>query len=310
MDPGGAFRWHCAILGTGLIVSAWFTPGTALLIACAVVASGVIAAACYYVPIATASRKPWRKRRDRSALIAWLLIAGCGPVAASVVFADTTHASLAHHSHKLAVMLIGFLAGGLAGIVISGIIDWYLVLPRLAGMLGEPPCRSSLAPRWKYVTIGWYLHRGLAAIATIAGAAGGIVAIALFIFGHVDEFTIGEILTVVGLIAAGYKFRLPTVATLILNPKVQVGDAVLHRAFDGPPAGAFVVDVSVEGVKVKHTTDASGHPTFQRKESATVPINKIDEYLQRQSSPYAGCLLSPDGCSGINWYCKNNPHPS
>jgi hypothetical protein len=178
-------------------------------------------------------------------------------------------------------------------------------------MLGEPPCRSSLAPRWKWVTIGWYLHRTLAALATIGGVTGALIAIAIYAFGRVDEFIVGEITAVMGLIAAGYKFRLPTAAMLMLNPRVHVGDAVLYRLpFEDGPAEAYVVDVSLEAVKVKDVTTASGRPEFHRKETATAAVNKIDEYLRRQSQPYEGCRHAPEGCAGINWYCKNNAQGS
>jgi hypothetical protein len=296
MDPEGAFRWHCVLLALALVVGAVFVPVTSLVIGAVVIAGGMASAIAYYVPIATADRRRWRKHRDRVAAGEWLILGGLVPLAVAAALAIGWHVSLNHHAHRLAVLLVAFVGGGLAGIVISGTIDWYVILPRLAGMIGEPPCRSSLDPRWKYVTIGWYLHRALAAVATIGGATGGLVVLAIDAFGHVDEFIVGEIITVMGLIAAGYKFRLPSAAMQILNPRVHVGDAVLYRSFfESAPLEAYVVDVSLEAVKVKDVMTAAGAPEFTRKETDTVGINKIDDYLRRRPVPYAGCLHAARG---------------
>lgn len=306
MAPEGAFRVHCLLLGLVLIAGAILTPPTALLIGALTLVGGSLAALAYYVPIATAARTPWRRRRDRLAVLDWLT-ASALPLLIALLLASTGHVHLARRPHELTVLLVGFSGGGLAAIVLSGTIDWYLVLPRIAGMLGEPPCRSSLSPRWKWVTIGWYLHRALAAVATIVGATGALIVIATYLLGHVDEFIAGEIIAVMGLIAASYKFRLPTAGMLVLNPRVHVGDTVLYRSlFDEDPIEAYVVDVSLEAVKLKDVKTAAGRPEFFRKETATVSVNKIDDYIRRRSTPYQGCLHSLDGCAGINWYCQRN----
>jgi hypothetical protein len=78
---------------------------------------GLLPAIAYYVPIATADRKPWRKRRDRVTAAEWLVLAGVVPIAVAVVLDVGWHVSLHHHAHELAVLLVAFIGGGLAGIV-------------------------------------------------------------------------------------------------------------------------------------------------------------------------------------------------
>ena len=54
------------------------------------------------------------------------------------------------------------------------------------------PAAQAFDPRRKCATIGWYLHRAFATVATIVDATGGPVAPANYAFGHFDEFHRGE----------------------------------------------------------------------------------------------------------------------
>jgi hypothetical protein len=129
MDPEGALAWHCLLLGLVLAVGAVFTPATAIVVSLIVIAGGTASAIAYYVPIATAERKPWRKKRDRLAAIEWLLVAGLFPVVAALAFQIFGHVALDESRYDLTVTLVAFVGGGLAVIVISGTIDWYVILP-------------------------------------------------------------------------------------------------------------------------------------------------------------------------------------
>lgn len=338
MDPERAFGWHCRILGGFLVVAAIFTPLSVLFIGAVVFALCASAALFgYYIPISTAARLPWRRSRDGVALRRWIVAGVAAPLVVAIALEATEHVPLGVGAHELAVKLVCVLGVALAVIVVSGAIDWYVILPRLAGYLGAPPCQSSFARRWKWVTIGWYLHRIIAALATIGGPVAAAIIVSIYLLGHVDEFVAGEAIAIAGLVAAAYKFRIPTAAMLMLNPQVQVGDAVQYATFfTREPMPGYVVDVSLESVKVRdtpHGGDGGEEATEtlvaqarsedsvaaraarialarrfgERKDAVAIPINRIEDYLRREPRRFEGCGA---GCSGVNWYCKNNPQAS
>jgi hypothetical protein len=157
-------------------------------------------------------------------------------VAVAIALESTRHIPLSSHHHDVAVKLACAVGIMIATIVVSGAFDWYLILPQLAGYIGVQPCRSSFAPKWRWVTGVWYLHRIVAAIATIGGPTAAAIILSSYWLGHVDEFIAAEAIAIAGLIAANYKFRLPTATMLSLNPQVHVGDAVRYAT--APVAGA------------------------------------------------------------------------
>src|SRR6185437_4873465 len=63
-----------------------------------------------------------------------------------------------------------------AAVYVSSLFDWYLILPRMSGMLGARPCRVSGEPpgwpgTWRSLTRWWYLHRIVAAFVFVYGFA-------------------------------------------------------------------------------------------------------------------------------------------
>jgi len=68
----------------------------------------------------------------------------------------------------ISAVLLGVTA---AIILLSSLIDWYVILPRISGLLGIRPCREPDTdfPRrpqtWREVTRWWYIHRIIAALA-------------------------------------------------------------------------------------------------------------------------------------------------
>ncbi len=96
-----------------------------------------------------------------------------------------------------------------------------------------------------------------------------------------------------------------------LNPKRYVGDVlwlVRESAHSVERLPAYLVDVAGEGAKFKHL-DADGRyrePKFVRKhddEGRPVALPDLQErhYVDHVPPPCA------HGCSGVNWYCWNNP---
>src|ERR1043165_5483738 len=55
-----------------------------------------------------------------------------------------------------------------AGVYLSSLVDWFVILPRISGMLGPRPCRASELrhPRfphtWRETTRYWLVHRSVA----------------------------------------------------------------------------------------------------------------------------------------------------
>lgn len=231
----------------------------------------------------------------------------------------------------LALLVVG------AFIYVSSFADWYLILPRISGQLGARPCRSHLGQEpgvwpntWRETTTWWYVHRLIAALALRFGLG---YTVTLIVSGFIT-FELGPRLFsagVLGLFAEYSPLRLAPVSREAMHPQLVVGRTVrrvrreqrvhwqlrmgpvtlfaLHRKTSVPENVSdreYVYDVSVEGVQlvpVASREETSERVDFER-EPLRVQLKDVDEAVPGEP-PFSGC--EGGRCSGINWYCIENP---
>lgn len=226
-----------------------------------------------------------------------------------------------------------------AGVYLSSLTDWYVILPRISGMLGMRPCRPeggkhpSFPKTWRETTRWWYIHRILGALSFRFGLA---FALSLTVKKYLP--LPGEATVVTGAVLGAFTAYMASVPRAVLeaaHTKVVVGRTIRRRetgrvpltlfswgqrTFNVPglkrvrvgPAGPreYVFDVALEGFEV----------VLAKPRERAVPLTDDEEIIYERhplrlslkdvpscepaESRFTGC----DGrCSGISWYCIENP---
>lgn len=341
MSPEPYVRAQAGALAVALIVAALQGPAIATLICTGVTA--LIAGVLYlrYRGDLRAARidfVPQHRERldlivagDVRAALAVGAVAGGFMLALSVERPDLGIA-------PVSTVLLGVTA---AIILLSSLIDWYLILPRISGLLGIRPCREpdtdfTRRPQtWREVTRWWYIHRIIAALALRFGLS---LAISFTVSQHTDVPYGASIVAAaaVGFLAS-YIAAVRKAAWQAGHPFPIVGRTVRRRAVERVPRTItvlgrevklpyltraevgemrrreYVYDVSLEAVQFviaakyegedvpRH--DKDGNVVYER-DLGKVLVKDMEASAPEPADPFAGC----DGrCSGINWYCIENP---
>jgi hypothetical protein len=97
---------------------------------------------------------PNRRERDRGIFVGTIVAAA--PPAALAAAALTLDLHPLGHTPRLVAAAI--IATSLAAPVVfaSTLCDWYLILPRLSGLVGRAPCQEARRARWRALTQFWY----------------------------------------------------------------------------------------------------------------------------------------------------------
>jgi hypothetical protein len=210
----------------------------------------------------------------------------------------------------------------------SSLVDWYIILPRISGQLGPRPCQAAteaaqfpFPATWKEATRWWYVHRVAATFAfrvglstALAVAIGNIsglhnearwfAGVAMLLFSGYAISTLSR-----GVSQIGH-------AKAIVSETVRVDRRAGRRRkwwpfsklpplqFDGR---YYVVDIAIESVQLvsAETYEAELLPTPEKfaRHPDSVSLANIDA-IHQASAKFAGC---GGRCSGINWYCIENP---
>lgn len=262
--------------------------------------------------------EPPKHRRDLDwwVLGQWLGSGLFGIVLGLVATHDHFHPL--RHAHPFIHAVIIAATIGAPAVFLSSLVDWYWILPRIGGFGAYfAPCEEGGQEQWARVTSLWLIHRALAT-AVIASA---ITAIPLYMVSISDSggwHAIWDTVAIIFAGAAGIFSRQAFYAGMhAFNPPVHVGDIVQVRLerWDFEPRPVYIVDVAREGSKIKdvrpyddlrseHPMPPCPAPVFQDKGDGEALPN---EELRRvrpltRPSPCAG-----DCCTGVNWYCRNNP---
>jgi hypothetical protein len=229
-------------------------------------------------------------------------------------------------------------AGTASVIYLSSLVDWYVILPRLSGLLGcrpcrRGPCRQPSFPRtWRETTRWWYIHRIVAFLGLRFGAA---LAVALSLEAYIDlPRGAGIVAGAILVVFAAYLAAIPRAVMEAGHPSAIVGDTVyvrtarrrplktvrilgktvavpsIWRTPEGPlGAREYVFDVAVEKVQfvdaASRERDPSdrGHTLLYERHPRNVHLRELAG-CESAREPFAGC---ESGCSGISWYCIENP---
>ncbi|MGN6558757.1 MAG: hypothetical protein ACTHLH_12215 [Solirubrobacterales bacterium] len=216
----------------------------------------------------------------------------------------------------------------------SSLVDWYLILPRISGQLGPRPCRAAeeeerfpFPETWREVTRWWYIHRAIGTLAFRLGliVAAGALAHSLSNLGFLARLLGWTITFAFGGYALATIWRGFTLARQVKQAghvKGIVGQTVAVERRAGErhpwffwrelPALQFkdryvVVDVALESIQLvraepREEEDLSQLPRFE-KEVESLELSDVGAL--RQGHPkFSGCATR---CSGINWYCIENP---
>ena len=207
-------------------------------------------------------------------------------------------------------------------------------------MLGARPCREveEQHPRyphtWRETTRFWLVHRILAVIVLRFGLS---YALTYTLHRYIALPFGTEIIGGAALgFAATYEKRIPAAGFQAGHPSMIVGHTVNHAETRREPRTVrifkqsvriplltkatetgqmspreWVYDIAVEGVQVvqAHTREGDAVPrdpggaiVYERR-PRKIPLRDISG-VRPAKTPYHGCR---DRCSGINWYCIENP---
>jgi len=207
------------------------------------------------------------------------------------------------------------------GLYWSSLVDWYWILPRVSGLFGVRPCRRSDGDpfpitSWAAVTTWWYGHRTASPVAVFLGA-GGLTAAAVGALTRAANAdpTLSTVLAVltglVPMVAGVVMKRVPAGFSESIRPTFSVGQAY-KAATDATPR--WVLDVSLEGVGTVNVNEhreryrqrlAAGLSQFGApKHDRVVPLADLDKETVAGTA-FGDCANGR--CSGINWYCVENP---
>jgi hypothetical protein len=225
-----------------------------------------------------------------------------------------------------------------ASVYLSSLFDWYIIVPRMSGMLGARPCRREPAyhPRWpkswRETTRWWYVHRIVAALVLRFGLA---YALTLTVEKYLSLPGGATIVTAASLGAfAAYVAAVPRAVLQAGHPTMIVGHTIrrvegtrvprrigwrshsfalpLRKRVDTSRSGPreYVYDVALEGVELvrasereSHVPRSDGGTIDYEREPIKIPLKSVDD-CEPADTPFRGC---ENHCSGINWYCIENP---
>lgn len=238
------------------------------------------------------------------------------------------------HWHNVVGKSLQAFAIGWTLVYASSLVDWFVILPRISGQLGFRPCRAGeedesfrIPNTWREVTRWWYIHRIVAALAFRGGLSAAIATAMTALTGFE---LLGRAIAATVLLAFG-AYAIQTVVKGLReakqvgqagHPKGCVGQTVkVERRRDrraplglghGRPAlvidgTRLVIDVALESIQLADVTDRQAEvlPTPIRFEKNVDSVPLADADAIRQAQPkFSGCR---ERCSGINWYCIENP---
>jgi hypothetical protein len=225
-----------------------------------------------------------------------------------VVFHDAGFVNVTKTKNQhviLAMLLIAATAVSL--VLVSSMIDWSYVRPRLRGHRGSI-CATSMGGQWRSVTRFWLLHRTVVMLAGIAAATALIALSANAWVRPFDEVIAGAIAAAATVVTGYYLTRAAPSLAIALNPPVQVGDVVeIAEEFQVHEPEKlreyFVVDIAKEGMKLLQLEGRNRvrriGPDAGRTHDRTIDALEITKLL-RGRRPIGPCTSK---CQLLTAYC-------
>ena len=260
-----------------------------------------------------------RRRLDRWALGQWVAIA-IGGSGIAVGLHLTKSQPLDHVGLVYTVCSIGWIVLWVS-VYVSAAFDWFLITPKISGIVCPGPCERSGRQRWVGITALWSFHRGLARLlvpASLLGSAAAIGALTESSAGRAIAFSVAGVLSVA---LAEFQLQGKVALNFGLNARRYVGDRVwLVRETNESVSrqAGYIVDVSAEGAKFKYVDDegeylhrdksgaiVAGRPFDEKHDDDGKPVQLLDlNERPRVRDAHSPCRVA---CTGVNWYCWRNP---
>lgn len=217
-----------------------------------------------------------------------------------------------HHAPLIAKVLVGAVEIAATIILISSHVDWFWILPRISGVSVPGPCEGQRFEQWTGLTTVWLFHRLMAEV----GVSATIIAIPTYMTLATSGKTQILMLVITAVTAPVVAFREKQVAQTVIaasDPPGKVGEIVrVHHDVDESNiwTWAYVVDVSVKGAKVVILEGDPPRYAGERfgKKADYLMVSNDNLRRARRDTATVLCPRSGAGCSGVNWYCFNNPN--
>ncbi|MHB8532543.1 MAG: hypothetical protein ACYDC2_07470 [Solirubrobacteraceae bacterium] len=251
---------------------------------------------------------PHRLALDRWAAGQWLAIAVIGAGGSAVVEAAGWR-PFAHVGMVFTVITVGFVVLW-TGIYLSSTVDWYLVMPKVAGISCPGPCERPGHQRWAGITALWCFHRGFARLLVpfvLIGCPTAIGALTGSGGGRAVAFALAAALA---LYMAEIELEGKAALSYGLNPWRHIGDAVWlvkENEDSVRRVPAYLMDLSAEGGKFKYLNESGAYvgDPFDAKhddDGRAIGLKALGE-RPRMRDARPPCAHR---CTGVNWYCWRN----
>ena len=303
MEPKYWMSGYTVLLAAALLaLAARGFPLATGIIALSIFVVGAVLDALYVRRRVSSRLAPTRTALDRI-MRRQLLVIGALGVAIIVVGEATGYHPFDGAAASVKAIVVGAVIG-VGTVYLSSLIDWYWIVPRISGTTGPAPCEHSGNERWAGLTNVWFFHRAVAT-SVVIGILAGVPA---FIAGHSGSD--GTAWALLGAaLAVGYSSVNTGVRTALefsFNAPIHVGDIIRVRADpeDAFLSDAYVVDVSIQGLKYKLLGAADDPPRFSNKgDQLSMEELKKTRRNPAAESPCPGVAQ----CQAVNWYCHLNP---
>jgi hypothetical protein len=295
--------WQSAVTAALLIATVFLVaPATTLLVGGLGLVCALLLNSSYARVLGQRGRPARRIEGDRH-VIGCLALALIAPMGVALVASQT---DVVHDVEvwdftraEIAAIMVGACALFVL-ILLSSLIDWYYIRPRIDGVVWRPPCRSAGDRRWKRVTRRWYLHRGLATVAYVLFAL--VVALVIMLMLVREHPTAAGVIGGVGGIASllliflgEHRSQLPTVATFVLSPRFSLGDDLRYDP-DGRSRRGFVLHVAVPVTKLVPLDDHG-------RRTPTAFVERRNSELAASELEARVCVACDAGCVKLNPEC-------
>lgn len=225
-------------------------------------------------------------------------------IAASFV-GGSVHVS--HRTRQYVEFLGGAVVAAFLSVWLSALIDWFWILPRLAGfgLVDTPgqrgrrmhrpgPCQATHDDTWNSLTKVWLFHRSIATLFFI----GGLAAIPGYLTAatHDEAFKVVMGILTLGVPAVMSEQAAAAVKALTngLNPSAPVGSIMRIRMLE--IVRVYLVDVSLQGSKFKRLdwrTPEAKSKWSEKSDGPQIPNDvlrslNMAEVLTRPTNPEAG----------------------
>jgi hypothetical protein len=196
----------------------------------------------------------------------------------------------------LLAVTVGVIAGVMVTCFLSGLVDWYYVLPRRDGLVGPPPCKAPHEDRWHRVTWFWFLHRFVAAVATLGGVYAIAICLGLWIIRRYPQISgdvggaVPVLIGVVTFFGRSYLRYIGQVWQRLYSPSAALGEH-METKVEVHPLSGYVFNVSIERVDLLKESDVLTHASH-------ADIAKHCQYNSRTSLCQVKCVRGNADATG------------